>query len=118
MNSRDLFVPFMVAAMCATNVAHADNDDSAYQQTNLVSGGAITPKTPDKNLQKSLGEQRPSQAGHSGSPTIRPAFRLFNTGQGAIVPLTVKIPGPKNPPPSRLQKGRSVSQSKAGRVVR
>jgi hypothetical protein len=51
MNSRDRFVPFMVAAMCATNVAHADNDDFAYQQTNLVSDGAVTAKTPDKNLQ-------------------------------------------------------------------
>jgi hypothetical protein len=59
MNPRALVVPFMVAAMCATNVAHADNDDFAYQQTNLVSGGAITPKTPDRNLQNPLGNSGP-----------------------------------------------------------
>jgi hypothetical protein len=51
MNSRALFVPLMAAAICATNVGHADNGDFAYQQTNLVSDGAVAAKTADKNLQ-------------------------------------------------------------------
>ena len=87
----------MVAAMCATNVAHADNDDFAYQQTNLVSDGAVTAKTPDKNLQNPWGI-----AAFPGGPfwisDNKTGVSTLYTGQGAIVPLTVKIPGPKNPP--------------------
>ena len=53
-NSRPLFVP-LIAAMCATNDAHADNDYFSYQHTNLVFDGAIITKTTDKNLQNPWG---------------------------------------------------------------
>jgi hypothetical protein len=39
-----------VATLCITNIAHADKDDFAYQQTNLVSDGAACALTPDQNL--------------------------------------------------------------------
>jgi hypothetical protein len=107
----------MVAAMCATNVAHADNDDFAYQQTNLVSGGAITQR-PRTGICRILWGTAALPGGPFWIADNKTGISTLYTGQAAIVPLTVKIPGPKNPPPSRLQKGRSVSQSKDGRVVR
>jgi uncharacterized protein (TIGR03118 family) len=97
MNSRALFVSLMVAAICATNIARAENDDFAYQQTNLVSDGAITAKTSDRNLQNPWG-----LAAFPGGPfwiaDNKTGVSTLYTGQGIIVPLTVKIPGPKNPP--------------------
>ena len=98
MNSRALFVPLMVAALFATDTAQADNDDFAYQQSNLVSDGAITAMTLDRNLQNPWGI-----AAIPGGPLWvadnKTGVSTLYGGQGAIVPLTVTIPGPKNPPP-------------------
>jgi uncharacterized protein (TIGR03118 family) len=97
MNPRALFVPLMMVALCTTNVGRADNDDFAYQQTNLVSDGAIAARTTDKNLQNPWGI-----AAFPGGPfwiaDNKTGVSTLYTGQGAIVPLTVKIPGPKSPP--------------------
>jgi uncharacterized protein (TIGR03118 family) len=97
MNPRPLCVPLLVVLLGATGIGHADNDDFAYQQTNLVSDGAVTAKTPDKNLQNPWGI-----VAFPGGPfwvsDNKTGVSTLYTGQGDIVPLTVKIPGPKNPP--------------------
>ena len=97
MTVRTLFIPLMFAALCTANVGRAADDDPAYQQTNLVSDGAITAKTTDKNLQNSWG-----LAAFAGGPfwiaDNKTGVSTLYTGQGTIVPLTVKIPGPKKPP--------------------
>jgi hypothetical protein len=97
MTVRTLFIPLMFAALCTASLGRAADDDPAYQQTNLVSDGAITARTTDKNLQNPWG-----LAAFPGGPfwicDNKTGVSTLYTGQGTIVPLTVKIPGPKQPP--------------------
>jgi hypothetical protein len=55
MTVRILFIPLMFEALCTANVGRAADDDHGFQQTNLVSDGAITAKTTDRNLQNPWG---------------------------------------------------------------
>src|SRR5581483_5035184 len=67
----------------------ADRDDFAYQQTNLVSDGAVQALTTDGHLKNPWGI-----AAFPGGP-----FWISDNGMGDIVPLIVMIPPPAGSPP-------------------
>ena len=53
---RTLLAPMaLAAAACLTTVVYADADDFAYQQTNLVSDGAVQAMTTDGRLKNPWG---------------------------------------------------------------
>jgi uncharacterized protein (TIGR03118 family) len=83
----------LVAATCLTTVAYADRDDFAYQQTNLVSDGAVQALTTDGQLKNPWGivafPGGPFWISDNGA-----GVSTLYDGKGDIVPLTVKIPPP------------------------
>jgi uncharacterized protein (TIGR03118 family) len=92
------FVPFIIAStVCLTSVVRADNDDSAYKQTNLVSDGALPARVTDPQLKNPWGiaaiPGAPFWIADNGS-----GLSTLYDGQGDIVPLTVTIPPPKGAP--------------------
>jgi uncharacterized protein (TIGR03118 family) len=83
----------LAAAACLTTVAYADTDDFAYQQTNLVSDGAVQASTTDGHLKNPWGI-----AAFPGGPfwisDNGVGVSTLYDGKGDIVPLTVTIPPP------------------------
>jgi uncharacterized protein (TIGR03118 family) len=93
-----LFVPFIIAStVCLTSVVRADNDESAYKQTNLVSDGAVPARVTDPQLKNPWGiaaiPGAPFWIADNGS-----GLSTLYDGLGDIVPLTVTIPPPKGAP--------------------
>jgi hypothetical protein len=53
---RQLIIPLIIAAtQFVTDVVRADNDDTAYKQTNLVSDGAVSALMTDPHLKNPWG---------------------------------------------------------------
>lgn len=95
---RALLAPIaLAAAACLTTVVHADGDDFAYQQTNLVSDGAVQAVTIDAHLKNPWGI-----VAFPGSPfwisDNGTGLSTLYDGKGDIVPLTVTIPPPGGSP--------------------
>ncbi len=86
-----------ITAACATSSAFADNDDFAYQQTNLVSDGAVAAQTTDPNLKNPWGIAAIPGGPFWISDNGTGLSTLYN-GLGTIVPLVVTIPPPKGSP--------------------
>ena len=91
----------LAAAAFLTTVAYADRDDFAYQQTNLVSDGAVQARTTDGQLKNPWGI-----AAFPGGPfwisDNGMGVATLYDGKGDIVPLTVRIPPPAGSPPGTL----------------
>lgn len=91
---RALLAPIaLAAAACLTTVAYADADHFAYQQTNLVSDGAVQALTTDGHLKNPWGivafPGGPFWISDNGL-----GLSTLYDGKGDIVPLTVTIPPP------------------------
>ena len=96
---RNLLAPIaLVAAASLTTVAYADRDDFAYQQTNLVSDGAVQALTTDGHLKNPWGI-----AAFPGGPfwisDNGMGVATLYDGKGDIVPLIVTIPPPAGSQP-------------------
>ena len=87
----------LAAAACLTTVVYADGDDFAYQQTNLVSDGAVQAMTVDGHLKNPWGivafPGGPFWISDNGA-----GVATLYDGKGDIVPLTVTIPPPGGSP--------------------
>jgi len=95
---RTLLAPIaLAAAACFTTAVHADSDDFAYQQKNLVSDGAVQASTTDGHLKNPWGivafPGGPFWISDNGT-----GFSTLYDGKGDIVPLIVTIPPPANSP--------------------
>jgi len=85
------------AGVLLASAVHADNDDFAYKQTNLVSDGAVQAGETDTNLKNPWGlgafPGGPFWIADNGT-----GLSTLYDGAGNIVPLVVTIPPPKGSP--------------------
>lgn len=96
---RTLLAPMaLAAAACLTTVVYADADDFAYQQTNLVSDGAVQAMTTDGRLKNPWGIVAFPGGPFWISDNGVGVSTLYD-GKGDILPLTVTIPPPAGSPP-------------------
>ena len=93
----------IATATCATNVSYADDGDTAYQQTNLVSDMPGNARVPDSNLLNPWGIAfipgspfwiSDNNAGVSTLYDGQGTIIQVPNAQGQPVPFAVQIPGP------------------------